>query len=346
MPLCVLIPAYKPGQPLLDLLDALSPHADRIVVVNDGSGPACSPIFDAARQKPRVHIVDHAVNLGKGAALRTGLNYALSVCGTDAIFVTADADGQHTPPDIRAVAEAAAANPGALILGARRFEGPVPFRSRIGNVLTRHILRAVVGCRLTDTQTGLRAIPAALIPKLLKLPSSGYEFELDMLILCRYAGVPIREVPIATVYIDGNKSSHFHPLRDSMRIYFVLLRFALASLLTACLDYTVFGAAIALQATVPQAQIIARALALLFNYAALRRAVFYSDQRHASVFPRYVLVVALSGLVSFALLRLLMDRVGLGLFTAKLLAEIIVFPANFAVIREFIFRTQPRSHAP
>src|SRR5262249_9142234 len=157
---------------LLELVRSLPPAVEEVVVVNDGSGAEFAAVFEGAQRDPRVRVLEHAVNLGKGAALRTGLNYCLcarpnggSRGGANGRpIVTADADGQHTPADIVAVGEAGAANPGALVLGARRFEGEVPARSLIGNLVTRSIMRAVVGCRLTDTQTGLRAIPAALIP--------------------------------------------------------------------------------------------------------------------------------------------------------------------------------------
>jgi glycosyltransferase involved in cell wall biosynthesis len=346
MTLCVVIPAYRPGVALPELVRSL-PAADvgHIVVVDDGGGAGYAAVFAQVAGDPRVEVVHHAVNLGKGAALKTGLNHALHRWGESCVFVTADADGQHLPADILAVARDAAAEPGACVLGSRRFEGPVPLRSRLGNGLTRVVLRAVVGCSLSDTQTGLRAVPAALIPRLLRLRATGYEFELDMLILCKQSGVPIREVPIRTVYLEGNAASHFNPLLDSMRIYFVLLRFAIASVLTACIDYTVFTVAFMLGCTVPQSQVVARAIALLFQYAAAKRAVFYSNQRHLVVFPRYVALVAASGVLSYALIALIQRGWGLNVFLSKLLAEVLVFAANFAIMREFIFVRRPGSGA-
>ena len=88
--------------------------------------------------------------------------------------------------------------------------------------------------RLGDTQTGLRGVPATLIPHLLRLQSSGYEFELDMLIACKHQGCPVVQQPIRTIYLGRNRSSHFHPILDSMRIYLVLFRFSLLAAV-ACL---------------------------------------------------------------------------------------------------------------
>jgi glycosyltransferase involved in cell wall biosynthesis len=339
MKLCILIPAYKPGEALLELVSELtnSAEAAAIVVVNDGSGEAFAPLFAALEEMPGVTVLHHAINMGKGAALKTGLNYCAYHFAPDAIVVTADADGQHLPEDILSVARESMANPEALVLGSRRFDGAVPLRSRIGNTVTRHVMRLAIGCTLTDTQTGLRGIPLSLARRLLKIPSNGYEFELDMLVLARQIGIPIRETSIRTVYIDGNRSSHFDPLLDSMRIYFVLLRFGLTSLVTAAVDYSVFVTMFAATESIVQSQVMARAIALVFNYIAVKRLVFYSDQRHHIVFPRYLLVVAISGTVSYACIRLLMDYAPVNVLGAKLLAETVIFIANFAVLREFIF---------
>ena len=117
--------------------------------------------FAAAARFPNVQLLRHAVNLGKGAALKTAFNYVLCAMPDAAGVVTADADGQHAPEDIARVAEALAAQPDALVLGARAFGADVPLRSRFGNIVTRGIMHALLGRKLADTQTGLRGIPAA-----------------------------------------------------------------------------------------------------------------------------------------------------------------------------------------
>src|SRR5712692_10091094 len=211
----ILIPAYKPGDALLNVVDELLRLGTHpIVLVDDGSGPEFTETFRRIALNPRVHLVPHAVNLGKGAALKTGMNYALvhfpDACGV----VTADADGQHQPADVLRVAAKLQANPGALVMGVRAFAGDVPLRSRIGNDLTRVLMHLLIGQRLADTQTGLRGIPASLIPHLLRLQSSGYEFELDMLIACKHQGCRVVQEPIRTIYLEGNTSSHFHPIFD------------------------------------------------------------------------------------------------------------------------------------
>jgi glycosyltransferase involved in cell wall biosynthesis len=249
----VLIPAYQPG-PQLELLvnDLLELGCPAIVVVDDGSGSECKEIFTGIALPGSVCVVRHAVNLAKGAALKTGMNHVLvhfpGCCGV----VTADADGQHHAEDILRVAAHLRENPEVLVM------------------------RALTGPKLSDTQTGLRGIPAPLIPHLLRLPSAGYDFELDMLLACKYQSCHIVEEPIRTIYLDGSKSSHFDPILDSMRIYLLLFRFSILSFVAAVLDNIVFALAHASGASIAQSQIAARGVAMVFNYLGARGAVFHS----------------------------------------------------------------------
>jgi glycosyltransferase involved in cell wall biosynthesis len=342
----VIIPAYRPSQALPRLVSQLTAKGTRVLVVDDGSGPESVEVFDALRVNALVTCVRHAVNLGKGAALRTGINYALAYFGEAPGLVTADADGQHLAEDILAVSDELVLYPDHLILGARSFEGEIPFRSRVGNVLTRGLVRAIVGLRMRDTQTGLRGIPTTLARELLHLTAQRYEFELDMLILSKHLGIAVREVSIATVYEDGNPSSHFQPLRDSMKIGFVLFRFALLSALTSLLDNVVFAAAFRLGAGVIAAQALARGTAMFLNYFTARKAVFISRDEHTRALPRYLLLVVGNGFASYVLLTFLHHKFGAGVVISKIAAELALFAVSFALQRDFVFTRNGRKYKP
>ena len=310
---------------------------ESIIVINDGSGPEFDALFQRVADSHRVHLVEHAVNLGKGAALKTGMNYALvSFPGCRGV-VTADGDGQHHPDDIVNIAEKLRADSSALILGVRSFGADVPLRSRLGNNLTRVLMRVMVGQQLADTQTGLRGIPARLIPHLLQMQTSGYEFELDMLLACKYQGCPVAQVPIRTIYMDNNKSSHFHPILDSMRIYFLLLRFSALSLCSAVIDNVVFALVLSATGSIARSQITARLVSMTFNYLGARRSVFHSQQRHSVVLPKYLALVAFNTLVSYGLIQFLHRSFGVPTIPAKLSAETLLFIANFAIQRDLVF---------
>jgi glycosyltransferase involved in cell wall biosynthesis len=337
--LAVVIPAYRPSAGLIDLVRQLSEKAfPAIVIVDDGSGAEYRDTFAEAAAFPHVQLLRHAVNLGKGAALKTAFNHILCSMPDAVGVVTADADGQHHPEDIERVANALLERPDALVLGARAFDGAVPLRSRIGNVATRRIMQALLGRRLTDTQTGLRGIPSTLLGRLLRVEATGYEFELEMLLAAHHLSVPILEQTIRTIYEPGNPSSHFNPLIDSMKIYFVLLRFGSVSLMTAVLDNLIFALTVHRFGSVLGSQAFSRVFALAFNYGLVRSSVFYTKQRHQSTLPKYIALTVGIGACSYAAITMLSRNYGVGVISAKLLVETFLFFVNFAIQRAFIFK--------
>ncbi|HOT00850.1 MAG TPA: bifunctional glycosyltransferase family 2/GtrA family protein [Acidobacteriota bacterium] len=338
-PPLVLIPAYRPDNRFADLVAGLShrPEIAGVIIVDDGSGPEFAATFAAAIGLPNVRLLRHAVNRGKGAAIKTGLNEIMLHHPDVPGVVTADADGQHRPEDIVRVASALSSRPDTLVLGCRDFSGDIPWRSRIGNRLTRRLLRWIEGLSVSDTQTGLRGIPAGLIPALLAIPAERYEYELEMLLTAHRLRRNILEIPVATVYLERNVSSHFNPLTDSMRIYFVLFRYLIVSLLTALVDNAVFAATFLIHPGILAAMVAGRVVAGLFNYFMNRSAVFMSRAAIRQSMPRYILLVVFSGSIGYALIRTAVDMGLCGAIMAKLAVESVLFVFNFAVQKVFVF---------
>jgi glycosyltransferase involved in cell wall biosynthesis len=339
----VLIPAYQPDQRLVDLCHQLGDH--QILVVDDGSGDAYTRIFESARQAgAEVLRLDH--NRGKGFALKTGFAHlAARYPGRD--VVCADSDGQHRPADIAAVAARVERSPAAMVLGVRRFTGTVPARSRFGNALTRVLFRAVTGRSVTDTQTGLRGYPAWVLRWLGETPGDRFEYELRLLLRAAREGLAIEEVEIATVYLDGNRSSHFRPLRDSVRIYRPLLgsvvTFAGSSLLAFAVDAVLLGVFVTMTGHLVTSAIVARLVSAALNYTVNRRTVFGPVAPHRQTAPRYAGLALVSLTVNVVLLEALLPLLG-SLSVAKLLTELTLFAAGFVVQRAFVF-ARPRSRA-
>jgi len=335
MELAVVIPAYKPGPELAKVVHGLlNTSIASIVVVDDGSGAEYRSLFDQFTAVERITILRHETNLGKGSALKTGIEHVRETLPTYAGVVTADADGQHPVDDIVRVAERFLQDPLCLVLGSRKFEGDVPWRSRLGNIATRALFALLVGRVLRDTQTGLRAIPRDLFPTLLRIPSSHYEWELAVLIAAKHAGVRIVEEPIKTVYQAGNPTSHFHPLWDSLAVYKVLFRFPWVHLRTAMIDAVVFY--FVWYATgMLAAQFIARAVAVTLNYASARNSVFLYDAN--SRFSKYIWNGFRFAAGSYLLLLLLRNRTGMPVMEAKILSEAVVFVFAYLVQRDWIF---------
>ena len=338
----VLIPAWEPEAALLALLGELAEAGfGALLLVDDGSSAAAQPIFTRAETMPGVTVLHHAVNLGKGRALKTGFNEVLTRLMEIDTVVTADADGQHTAADIVAVAVAACSAPQQVVLGARSFGADVPLRSRFGNVLTRNVFRVLTGARLTDTQTGLRALPRARLAGLMPLEGERYEYEMTVLAhLCRSGQRP-RQVPIATVYIDGNRSSHFDPVRDSMRIYFVLVRFYFSSLLAAGLDLAGFALMFAATGNLLLSVAVGR-LSSLVNFAMNRRFVFNSRSPVVGALGRYyLLAVGIAGL-SYLLIRVTVTHLHWNVLAAKIVVDVLLSLISFSAQRTLVFfRARP-----
>ena len=214
MNIAVLIPAYQPDAKLVGLVEALRAEFPHVVIVDDGS-TGCEETFEAIRGRV-VALLVHPANRGKGAALKTGFAWIREHLPDVAGVVTADADGQHAPEDIRRIAEATATRKGGIVLGVRTFEGPIPFRSRWGNGWTRILFRLLTGLAIRDTQSGLRGIPSDMLDRMLALRGDRYEYETRMLVDARRHVQPPLQIPIKTVYIEGNSSSHYRPLCDTL----------------------------------------------------------------------------------------------------------------------------------
>ncbi|MHC9045735.1 GtrA family protein [Microbacterium saperdae] len=330
----VLIPAYEPDERMRELLDALDAEGVQTVVVDDGSGAAYSPHFDDAARRGAT-VLHLPRNQGKARALRRGLTFiAERWPGED--VVTADSDGQHRPSDILAVA-AATVGGDALVLGGRSFRGTVPVRSRFGNAVSRGLFR-LSGGDVHDTQTGLRGIPSALIADVVAVAGERFAWEMKVLLEFTRRGIPIREVPIATVYLDDNASSHFRPLRDSLDVLRPMLRYVLVSFGSFVLDVAAVQLLYALIGNLLLSAIGARLLSATVNFTLNRSFVFRGGpqgdiRRQVWRYAALALALLAGGYASMALFI----AWGVPVLWAKLLADTAVYACGFLVQRGYVF---------
>lgn len=223
----IIIPTLNPDQRLVSLVEKLKEVDITIVIVNDGSKEECSDIFETLSSRFQCDIFNHAKNMGKGAAIKTGISYVSKAYPESCGFVTADGDGQHAASDILKVAEALEKNSKSLILGSRDFsERDIPFKSRWGNRITSLVFKLSTGKECPDTQTGLRGISNKFKEICLSVPGDRFEYEMNMLLEFVGHNIPLMHVPIATIYLENNKSSHFNPVKDSIRIYSDILKYS------------------------------------------------------------------------------------------------------------------------
>ncbi|HFH9838108.1 TPA: glycosyltransferase [Streptococcus suis] len=337
----VVIPAYQPDEKLIQLLEAMKNRLNcQVIVVDDGSTGESKNILEIA--KTYAIVLHHDVNKGKGQALRTAFQYIQSL-QKDAVIVTADADGQHAVIDIDRVAHAAMRLPNRLILGVRQFTNDIPLRSRFGNKLTRVLFHLQTGVKISDTQTGLRAFHTDLIPFMLKIEGNRYEYEMNMLthVSKKYK---ITEIPIETIYIDDNASSHFRPIRDGLMIYKNLFKFALASFSGFLIDYAVYALALFVMTAVPTglrllvANTVARVTSSVCNFSLNKKLVFNNtDSISKTGIGYFALVIALF-LCDTALLYIFNQVLGINLYLVKIIVGILLFFVSWIVQNKLIFR--------
>ncbi len=343
----VIIPSYEPDSKLPALLQELSDGGfENIIIVDDGSGEAYKSIFDEADSFSSVTLLHHAVNMGKGRALKTAFDYVLCRFPDAIGAITADSDGQHSPECIRACAEALIENPGALIMGCRSFDGDnVPARSQFGNKLTRRVMKYLVGVSVSDTQTGLRGISASFMKSLLTLKGERFEFETNMLMETKKQGIQIIEVPIKTIYIEDNRTSHFNPIKDSIRIYMTFGKFLFSSLSSSVLDLCLFSIFCALLKGrdlhmlnyITLSTVMARVLSAAYNYMINYKIVFESRGSLLKTLSRYVLLALCQMSLSALLVNIIYPYIGGFETFVKIPVDIMLFFLSYVIQREFVY---------
>jgi glycosyltransferase involved in cell wall biosynthesis len=208
-----LIPAYNEEIAIQAVVRETMKYLPALVA-DDGSTDAT---VELSREAGAM-IVQNEKNLGKGAALRNGFRYALEN-DYQAVLIL-DADGQHDPNEIPLFLESYQQNKSNLIIGMRDFT-QMPFTRRLANSLGGVLVNRLTREPIPDNQSGYRLIDAKVMNLLLDSQEMGFEFEVEMIFACLYAGLSIDWVQIKTIY--ANEESHISPL-SHINNYFRILR--------------------------------------------------------------------------------------------------------------------------
>lgn len=331
----VLIPAYKPDERLIALTQELLESKLDVMLVDDGGQKAFEHIFEACRALG-AKVAVHAVNMGKGRALKTGINACLLEWPDLFGVVTADADGQHTPKDILRLIDALYEHPDKLVLGSREFTGDVPFKSRWGNRITRAVYALASGVHVGDTQTGLRALPRCALEEMAKIDGERYEYEMNVLLKLRDMHLGVFEVPIETIYIDDNAGSHFNPVRDAMRIYAVIFKYLFSSITSFVVDYALYWLCLSLGLSGFVSYALARVVSSQVNYRLNKHTVFSGRGGKHSMAKYYALAVV-QGALGAALVQFLPTVVPLSAGIIKIPVDIVLFCISYVIQRDYVF---------
>lgn len=214
--LAVVVPCYNAGARVRPVAEGLLELVDRVLVVDDGSTDGS---IESLEGLP-VRIVALPRNQGKGFAMLEGFRAALENPDITCVAIV-DADGQHDPKEIPALFDTFLREDADLVIGSRTFDlEQVPWRSRLGNELTALLTGLLLRRKVPDTQSGFRLHSRRFLEDVLATVHAGrYETEMEILVKAVRQGYTFVPAPIATIYEEGNPSSHFSKLRDSFRIY-------------------------------------------------------------------------------------------------------------------------------
>lgn len=343
MKIIALIPAYEPEENMLDLLENIKKDTDMdIVVVNDGSSDACKDIFSKAKEFAKV--LEHEVNKGKGRALKTGLNYINDNYRGEYIVVTMDADGQHTIKDALKICDLVKKSPDMLVLGKRFFGEDVPLRSRFGNAMTRLVYKIATGVKVYDTQTGLRAFSYKLVPLMLEIKGERYEYEINVLMECSKNNIEIKEIDIATIYINNNSGSHFNVFKDSYRIYKEIFKFCAASIICFLVDYAlyciglVFTVSLGKGLSTVVSNVFARIVSSVLNFTLNKKVVFKRKGNTLKLAISYFMLALCILAGNTIVLKMFVEVFNIDTKIAKLITELIFFIISWFIQKFLIFK--------
>jgi glycosyltransferase involved in cell wall biosynthesis len=213
-----LIPCYREAARIGEVVRRARPHVDAVVVIDDGSPDATAQEAKSAG----AIVLQHPVNQGKGAAIRTGMNYAVEKGYELMVFL--DGDGQHNPDEIPKFIEAQRASDAAIVVGNRMTDvRRMPLLRKWTNQFTSWMLSRMAGQRIDDSQCGYRLLHRRVVSDI-RMETCNFETESEMLIQAGRAGHRITGVPVQTIYEGQEKQSKIRPGRDSVRFLTLLWR--------------------------------------------------------------------------------------------------------------------------
>ncbi len=361
----VVLPSLNPDRHLLETVaGVIKKGFDKILIVDDGSDEEHKKYFTACEKAPGVFVLHHEVNKGKGAALKTAFKYLYENLGSDENFagvVTIDGDGQHDPFDILSCANKMKET-GTVVLGCRDFsDKSVPWKSKAGNNITKFVFRLFCGLKISDTQTGLRAIPKKYLKDMIEIEGDRFEYETNMLLEMKTRQIPLSEVKIRTLYEDKiNSTSHFNPFRDSFKIYAIILKYLFSSGASSLIDllafflfsllftkivttgFSLFGHDFPADWIIVYAStFFARLISSFFNYKMNKHVVFKSTTK--GTLGRYYLLALVQLILSacfVSLLSILFSAGSVLKTVCKAFVDVVLFFISFRIQQAWVFKKE------
>jgi putative flippase GtrA len=336
-PIALVLTLQDPRAGHVDYIADLISQTDfLLIIVNDGHSKAeFEKVFQGVNGNRRVEILHHAVPLGEDRALRTGINHFLVHYSDSYLGILFyNLNDFYSTSDVIRVAQALRENRETLCLGVAQAKYPRFTSPWAGQKLAGYAFRLTTGYVFSDFQSSLMGIPTRYLQFLLSKKEENQGAKLDLLIHTTKYRHPIYEVPISSV---AENALRFNPLRDSIKISFVFLRFIVLSSMTALIDYLVFVISMWLSGDILLSMILARCVAGTYNFSFGGRWVFRSTQHPVRRALKYALLVVVLMFISYGLLTPMVTYLGLSPYLSKILAEGAVFLLSFAAQSIFVY---------
>lgn len=342
----IIIPSLDPDKKLSLVVNSLKDIGfNNILLVDDGSADENKHYFETLQQENNCILLTHEVNKGKGRALKTAFSYAIENNDKFQAVITVDGDNQHKADDVMKIAQNTQNN--SVTLGVRSFSKEnthIPWRSRAGNVASAFTFRLISGNNIEDTQTGLRAFHIDNLKEIISIDGERFEFEMNVLLHLKKLKLSIIQIPIQTIYINENETSHFNPIFDSIKVFKTILSFLGSSIVCFIIDifiysffiYAIFNG----EGTTSQifiATLISRIVSSIVNFTINYKIVFKSNENiKSSVIKYYSLAVVQIFLSSTG--TAMLDRVILSPIISKIIVDFLLFILSYLIQKKMIFR--------
>lgn len=216
----IVISAYNESGKIEKILDKLQDYLGKIVIVDDGSTDNTSKVLSKFSRRPNFIILTHQINLGKGAAMKTGAEYSFNNGAKAVIFM--DADGQHLPSDLPKFLGKLDGGYD-IVFGSRNMAYGVPIVRFLGNKTGSVLVNILFGIFVSDLGCGFRALSQKAYKKV-EWESEGYGVETEMIVRTAKNKLEYCEVPIQTVYLDKYKGM---TIIDALGIFIEVIRLKL-----------------------------------------------------------------------------------------------------------------------
>jgi hypothetical protein len=329
-----IVPCYRQPKEYIKVINELiSTDIYKVIMVDDGN-VRCIDL--SLLESNKIVLIRHKRNLGKGAAIKSGLKYIKEYeTGEISGIVMLDCDGQHSINDMKKLIKYHKESSDKIVLGVREFSGEnVPFRSKLGNNVMSFMFYLIFAVWIADTQTGLRVIPRKLIEEILNIKSDRFEFELEFLIR-GIKKTDIIQVPISTIYFEKNKKTNFKPFLDSISIFYTLIRTVAVGLTAVALDYIILFALLTNELSLFYSLLVARLAGLIYSAIMVRNFVWKSNRSRLVSYTKYIMLWTVNLLFIYVILDSFSSTIK-EIFLVKIFIDFILFIFNF-IMQKKIF---------